>query len=113
MTDINLLENQPVAWTPSPEIIERAQLTKFMCQVGVATWDELYKFSITDVEKFTEQVLKFLDIKFDPPYEKLLDTSDGVEFPNWLTATSQAETRPVGSVPHAGLNISQMCLDRW
>src|SRR5436305_13653946 len=99
MTDINILEHQPIAWTPTPEIMERAQLTKFMRQVGVSNWDELYQFSIRDVEKFTEQVLKFLDIKFDPPYQKLLDTSGGIEFPKWLSG--------------AGLNITQMCLDRW
>lgn len=99
MNDQNFLEDQPIAWRPTPDVIERAQLTKFMRQVGVSTWDELYAYSINDVEKFTEEVLKFLDIKFDPPYDKLLDTSDGVEFPRWLGG--------------AGLNITQMCLDRW
>ncbi|MDI1242466.1 MAG: AMP-binding protein [bacterium] len=99
MHDANLLEDQPIAWTPTPEIIERAQLTKFMKQVGVSTWDELYAFSIRDVEKFTEEVLKFLDIKFDPPYGKLLDASNGPEMPIWLDV--------------AGLNITEMCLDRW
>ena len=83
MNDTNLLEDQPIAWTPTPDVIERAQLTQFMKQVGVSTWDELYAYSINDVEKFTEEVLRFLDIKFDPPYEKLLDTSNGIEFPNW------------------------------
>jgi acetyl-CoA synthetase len=99
MNETNLLENQPIAWTPSPDVIERAQLTKFMKQVGVSSFDELYQYSIADTEKFTAEVLKFLDIKFDPPYEKLLDTSNGVEFPNWLAG--------------AGLNITEMCLDRW
>src|SRR5688500_19530782 len=84
MHDTNLLEDQPIAWTPTPDVIERAQLTKFMRQVGVSTWDELYEFSTRDVEKFTEEVLKFLDIKFDPPYEKLLDTTGGIEFPQWF-----------------------------
>ena len=50
MHDTNLLENQLIAWTPSPEVVERARLTKFMRQVGVSTWDELYQFSIRDVE---------------------------------------------------------------
>ena len=84
MHDTNLLEDQPIAWEPTPDVIERAQLTKFMKQVGVSTWAELYQFSIGDVEKFTDEVLKFLDIKFDPPYSRLLDTSDGIEFPNWF-----------------------------
>jgi acetyl-CoA synthetase len=107
MHDINLLENQPVAWTPTPEVIERAQLTRFMKQVGVSTWDELYQYSIRDVEKFTEEVIKFLDIKFDPPYDKLLDLSNGVEFPNWFLRSADT---PAGS---AGLNITEICLDRW
>ncbi len=137
MHDKNLLEDQPIAWTPTPEVIERAQLTRFMKQVGVSTWEELYRFSIADVERFTEEVLKFLDIKFNPPYEKLLDLSNGIEFPNWFlkapllseegwqpssadgvvgavpNAASPAETPPVGSVSGAGLNITEMCLDRW
>jgi acetyl-CoA synthetase len=95
-----------------------------MKQVGVSTWDELYAYSIRDVEKFTEEVIKFLDIIFDPPYTKLLDTSDGIEFPKWFASagrfsqveSQQAETRPLGSVSEAafaGLNITTMCLDRW
>src|SRR5688500_3564306 len=99
MHDTNLLEDQPIAWTPTPDVIERAQLTRFMRQVGVSTWDELYAFSIRDVEKYTEQILKFLDIKFDPPYGKLLDASNGPEMPIWLDV--------------AGLNITEMCLERW
>jgi acetyl-CoA synthetase len=93
------LEHQPIAWTPSAVVIERAQLTRFMQQVGAKTWDELYQFSISDVEKYTAEVLKFLDIKFNPPYEKLLDTSAGIEWSKWCVG--------------AGLNISEMCLDRW
>ena len=116
----NDFENQPIAWTPTPDVIERAQLTKFMRQVGVSTWDGLYQFSIRDVEKFTEEVLKFLDIKFDPPYEKLLDISDGVEFPKWFQRRNADTVRNPPEqadksvrVPTAGLNITEMCLDRW
>src|SRR5690349_9278467 len=118
MHDTNLLEDQPIAWIPTPDVIERSQLTRFMRQVGVTTWDELYEFSIRDVEKFTEEVLKFLDIKLDPQYSRLLDTSDGVEFPRWFATNAESEdsdssliTRP--SLLGAGLNITTMCLDRW
>jgi len=131
MHDANLLEDQPVAWTPTPDVIERAQLTKFMRQAGVSTWDELYAFSIHDVEKFTEEVIKFLDIKFDPPYEKLLDTTEGIEFPRWFSRSGDTPVPIGGSSAEssserrsdvradksvrapAGLNITEMCLDRW
>jgi acetyl-CoA synthetase len=127
MNDSNILEDQPIAWTPTPDVIERAQLTRFIGQIGVSTWDELYEFSIRDVEKFTEEVLKFLDIKFDPPYDKLLDTSNGMEFPRWFVSeppasaegqfTGESSTNwppaHAGGSDHAGLNITTMCLDRW
>ncbi len=99
MNEANTFDDQPIAWEPSQEVIEKAQLTKFMKQIGVSSWDELYEKSIKDVEAFTEEVLKFLDIKFEPPYEQLLDTSDGLEWSKWCVG--------------GGLNITEVCLDRW
>ena len=134
MPDKNLLDDQPVAWIPTPEVIARSQLMKFMRQVGVATWEELYEFSIRDVERFTEEVLRFLDIRFDPPYDKLLDTKDGIELPRWFHSGItdgradegvRVPSHPTASgitdgradegvrVPVAGLNITTAGLDRW
>ncbi len=99
MNDQNTFEHQPIAWTPSPDVIEKAQLTRFMRQTGAKNFDEVYQQSIESPEDFTAEVLKFLDIKFDPPYEKLLDTSDGIEWSKWCVG--------------GGLNITEMCVDRW
>jgi acetyl-CoA synthetase len=91
--------DQPVAWRPTAEIIEKAQLTKFIKQTNSRDFDDLYQKSIENVEWFTGEVLKFLDIKFEPKYEKLLDLSDGIQFPHWCVG--------------GGLNITEICLDRW
>ena len=99
MNEQNLLENQTVAWQPTEDVIERAQLTRFMQQTGAKNFDEVYQKSIESPEQFTAEILKFLDIKFDPPYEKILDTSDGIEWSKWCGG--------------GGLNISEMCVDRW
>jgi acetyl-CoA synthetase len=99
MNEQNTFEAQSIAWTPNEETIERARLTRFMRQVGAQTFDEVYRKSIENVEEFTAEVLKFLDIKFDPPYEKLLDTSDGIEWSKWCVG--------------GGLNITEMGVDRW
>ena len=90
---------QPVAWRPTADVIERAQLTKFIHQTGARDFDDLYKKSIENVEWFTAEVLNFLNIKFEPQYEKLLDLSNGIQFPKWCVG--------------GGLNITEMCLDRW
>lgn len=99
MNDANTFEHQPVAWQPTEDVIRRAQLTRFMRQAGAKTFDEIYRRSVEDVEWFHAELLGFLDIKFDPPYTKLLDTSRGIEWPQWCAG--------------GGLNITEMCLDRW
>lgn len=99
MNEQNTFEAQAVAWQPNAEVIERAQLTKFMRQTGAANFDEVYANSIENVEEFTKNVLEFLKIEFNPPYTKLLDTSDGIEWAKWCA--------------NGGLNITEMCVDRW
>ena len=91
--------DQPIAWQPTEEVINRAQLTRFIKQCSAKDFADLYQKSIENVEWFTKEVLKFLDIKFEPKYEKLLDTSSGIQFPKWCAG--------------GGLNITEMCLDRW
>lgn len=99
MNDQNTFEQQPIAWTPTAEVIEKAQLTKFMRATGAADFDEVYAKSIESPEEFTKNVLDFLNIKFDPPVQKLLDTSGGIEWAKWCVG--------------GGLNITEMCVDRW
>lgn len=87
-----------IAWTPTPEYIEKAQLTRFLKQCDLPDFQTLLTRSNADPEWFTTEVLRFLDISFDPPVTKLLDMSRGPEWPQWCRG--------------AGLNISTTCLDR-
>lgn len=91
--------NNQFAWQPTEEIIERAQLSKFMKFCGVDSFAEIYKRSIEDVASFTESLLNFLDIKFAPPYTQILDTAHGIEWSRWCVG--------------GGLNIAARCVDYW
>jgi acetyl-CoA synthetase len=99
MNEQSTFEDQPIVWRPNEEVMQKAQLTRFMDQIGVSDWKGLYDLSVGDVERFTEEVLRFLAITFDPPYSKLLDTSGGIEWSKWCVG--------------GGLNITEMCVDRW
>jgi acetyl-CoA synthetase len=81
---------------PDSTTRERAQLTRFLRQTGSSSFEQLYQQSITDIPEFTRQVLRFLDVRFDKPYEQVLDLSGGIEWPRWCVG--------------AELNISQTCL---
>lgn len=86
------------AWQPDQAARARAQLTRFMAACGLDTWESLYQYSIDDVPGFTAQVLRFLDIRFDRPYESVMDLSRGAPWPVWCVG--------------GRLNISRTCLDK-
>ena len=86
----------PIAWQPDSDAQARARLTLFLRQCGETDFESLYQRSIADVEWFTWELLRFLDVQFDPPYETLLDTSAGVEWARWCVG--------------GGLNIGVACL---
>jgi acetyl-CoA synthetase len=85
------------AWFPTPKIVERTQLTKLLRSTGSRDFADLHRRSICDVPWFTEQVLQFLNIRFDEPYTSVLDLSRGPEWPHWCV--------------DGKLNITESCLN--
>ncbi|HYO61361.1 MAG TPA: AMP-binding protein, partial [Actinomycetota bacterium] len=71
-------------WTPTPEHIERAAVTRLMRRHGIDSYQELVRRSSEDVEWFWTAVVEDLGIDFFEPYETLLDTPDGPQWPRWF-----------------------------
>ena len=88
-----------IVWEPTPDYIERANLTRFMRQHGINDFSELMRRSTDDVAWFTEAVLKFLDIQFYEPYSQVVDLSEGIQFPNWCVGGE--------------MNIVHNCVDKY
>ena len=74
---------EAIVWRPDTETIARAELTKFLRQVGLATFEELQHRAVADPAWFTEHVLRFLDLPWDRPYSQVMDTSRGMEWTRW------------------------------
>ncbi len=88
-----------IVWKPSDEVVERANVTRFMRANGIASEDELVRRSTQDVGWFWDAVVRDLGLEFFEPYERVLDTSRGVEWATWFGG---------GSV-----NLAHNCVDRW
>ena len=73
------------AWTPPPEVVERAQVTRLMRRHGFATMGELRRWSVADIARFWAAVVDDLGIVFDRPYEQVLDASRGPAWARWFT----------------------------
>jgi acetyl-CoA synthetase len=88
-----------IVWRPTADYIQRAHLTAFMRQHGIKDFEELMSRSTTDIAWFTDAVLKYLDIQFYEPYSKVVDLSEGIQFPKWCV--------------DGKMNIVHNCIDKW
>ncbi len=89
----------PVVWQPTPETVEKANLTHFMRRHGIADFGELMRRSTEDVAWFTQAILGYLDYQFYRPYTQIVDLSRGIAWPRWCVG---------GEV-----NIVHNCLDKY
>ena len=71
-------------WEPTPEYIERANVTRLMRRHGINDFHALVGRSQDDIEWYWNAAIEDLGIAFSTPYEQLLDVSEGVAFPKWF-----------------------------
>jgi acetyl-CoA synthetase len=87
-----------VVWRPDAERIEAANVTRLMRANGVDDLAALRARSL-DPEWLWPAIFADLGFEFAEPPSRVLDSSDGPEWPHWF--------------PGARLNLSSLCLDRW
>jgi acetyl-CoA synthetase len=87
-----------LAWTPTPEYVENANVTRFMRKHGIASIDEFRRRSIEESEWFWDAVVEDLGIEFRTPYERVLDSSGGAPWSKWFIG--------------GHVNLTHNCVDR-
>jgi acetyl-CoA synthetase len=88
-----------VVWRPDPEAAATSRVGRFMSEHGLDTFDHLLDRSIDDPEWFWDAVVQALGLRFAEPYERVLDTSDGIPWSRWFVG--------------GRLNVAEACVDRW
>lgn len=73
-----------VAWSPTPEIVQRSNLQWLMQRAGVATYEELHAWSVRERADFWRLAIERLGVVFRRPYERVLDDREGPEHARWL-----------------------------
>jgi acetyl-CoA synthetase len=87
-----------VAWTPTPEYIENANVTRLMRAHGIESIDELRRRSVDDIAWFWDAVVKDLPIDFSTPYEQVVDAANGIAWAKWFVG--------------GHVNLTYNCVDR-
>jgi acetyl-CoA synthetase len=87
------------AWTPTPDYLEHANVTRLGRTHGIATLSELRERSVADIGWYWDAVVRDLDIPFGTPYAQVVDLRAGIEHPEWFLGGT--------------LNVVDACLTRW
>jgi acetyl-CoA synthetase len=85
-------------WKPTPAVVDHSNIARFMKRHRITGYRELVARSTADIEWFWNAVVEDLGIEFYRPFQKLLDTSDGIPWSRWFVG---------GQV-----NLAHNCLDR-
>ena len=88
-----------LAWEPTPDYVERANVTRLMQAHGVGSIDDLRRRSVEDVEWYWDAAVRDLGIEFSTPYDGVVDTSKGTPWATWFTG--------------GRINLVHNCVDRW
>ena len=70
-------------WHPTPELIAKSNLQRFIDQHQLGSYEELMRRSTTDIAWFWDTVLRDLDIQFYKPYSQIVDLSEGKPWAHW------------------------------
>ncbi|MCU9612310.1 AMP-binding protein [Caldibacillus lycopersici] len=73
-----------IAWTPTKEQIESANITSFMKKHHIPSYETLLYKSVHEPDWFYPAILEELAIPWFQNYEKVVDLSSGVELPLWF-----------------------------
>jgi acetyl-CoA synthetase len=85
-------------WNPKPDVIERANVTRFMKRHGITDYRELIRRSTEDIAWFWTVVIEDLDIRFRRPWDTIMDASQGIPWCHWFVG--------------GAINLADQCLDR-
>jgi acetoacetyl-CoA synthetase len=72
------IQEGTLLWTPSAEVIENANLTRYMRWLAdshdlhFADYDALWQWSVTELEAFWQSIVEFCNVQFAKPPEKIL-----------------------------------------
>ena len=86
-------------WTPTPEQVESANVTRLARRLGVERYHDLHRISIDDPERFWPAAIEDLGIEFSEPWTSVVDASRGPEWTRWFV--------------DGKLNVAWNCVHRW
>lgn len=71
-------------WKPSREWIEESNVYSYITSRGLRNLEDFVRHTFSEPEIFWDNFVKIINLKFIRPYSKVLDLSEGKQFPKWF-----------------------------
>ena len=86
-------------WTPTPEVLERANVVRLMRRAGIDDYRELQARSAEEPEWFWPLAIEDMGLEFSRPWDRVIDLERGPEWATWFVGGK--------------LNVAWNCVHRW
>jgi acetyl-CoA synthetase len=87
------------AWTPTPEQLAEANVTRLARALGCEDFASLHRVSVDEPDRFWRAVAEDLELELARPWGRVLDDSRGIEWTTWFEG--------------ARLNLATACVHVW
>src|SRR6059058_5842454 len=88
-----------IAWTPTPEALEHANVVRLMLRLGFDDFRALQRFSAEEPERFWPAAIEDMGLEFSQPWDRVVDLTRGPEWATWFVGGK--------------LNLAWNCVHRW
>jgi len=88
-----------IAWSPTAEVLEHANVVRLMRRHGIDDYWELVRRSQDDPVWFWPAAIEDLELEFSRPWDQVVDLSRGPEWATWFVG--------------GRLNLAWNCVHRW
>ena len=88
-----------IVWTPSEDVLERANVVRLIRRLGFDDYTSLQRFSQDEPDAFWPEAIDDMGLEFSRPWDRVLDVSRGPEWATWFVGGK--------------LNLAWNCVHRW
>ena len=79
-----ILWNPPISLIENSNIIEFQNIINHKYNLSIKKYSELYKWSISNIDDFWEEIWNYSKIIYSHPYTKVIKTTDNIWETNWF-----------------------------
>ena len=72
-----------IVWRAEPSVIAESNIQRFMDTLGAGDYDDLLTKAAADPDWFWDQTIRFMDYRFDKPYDQVRDLSGSAPWAKW------------------------------